>query len=253
MKIISAFFRRSEALSAVACRLTKLTGKSKYPIHPKHLLKKDIWYMNKLKKNDIILDLGCGVGQDSLIAARKVKKVIGTDIDPKIINIARSFAVDRGIKNVEFLVADANKKLQFKDQTFTKIVCSDVLEHLNRRDFALKEMVRILKPKGSLFLVTDNPNTSWKKELKKYGIFYYADRDHKYEYPLEEISSKLEKNKLSITLIQTVSFDTPYKGFIDLVGGISLRYYKKLQLWKARMVKKYPNESTGYLIIAQKV
>jgi len=70
--------KKSKALSAVAMRMVKLTGKSKYAIHPKHLIKiENPWYLKHIDKSDHVLDLGCNNGQHSLKVARKCKKVVG--------------------------------------------------------------------------------------------------------------------------------------------------------------------------------
>ncbi len=242
-----------EIFSAIAVRLTKLTGKSNIPIHPKHLIKSDIWFVKHLKKNDLVLDLGCNSGQISVKIAKRVKQVIGLEINEILVKRAQEVAKQKKIKNAEFLHEDANKKLPFKNNCFDKILCSDVLEHLYKRDFALSEMKRVLKPGGILFLVTDNPDTSWKRLQKSHGVFYYADPEHKYEYPKKEIIQKLKKQNFNIIYIDTITYDTPLKSLIDLVGGISLGLYKMLGKWRQNMVKKHPEDTTGYKIIAQKI
>ena len=233
-------------------KLVYLTGKSKYPVHPKHLIKKSkLWYKSYLKPTDIILDLGCGTGRDLQIASRKVKKAIGVDIDKKQIRNVTGEVLRKKLSNIKFLITDVNKKLPFKDNSFDKVVVSDVLEHLDNRNLAIDEVVRVLKNRGLLFLVTDNPNTSWKKHQKRHGLFYYADPDHKYEYPKEEILRILKSKKFSILSCTISTYDTPLKGVIDLVGGISLSLYKKLSHWRMKMAIKHPEDTTGFPIIAQ--
>lgn len=253
MKLLVLALQKIDILSALAMRLTQLTGKSKYRIHPKHLIPSQIWFDKYLEKKDEVLDLGANSGQISLKIAFKVKKIMGIDVDAKLIEIAKKEAVNKKIRNAKFTVADINERLSFKNNSFDKVICSDVLEHLERRDFALLEIKRVLKPNGLLFLVTDNPDTSWKKMQKSAGLFYYADRDHKYEYPKAEILSKLRKKKFKIISIEPVTYDTPLKGVIDLVGGISLELYKKLRKWRQYMVEKHPQDTTGYKIVAQKM
>lgn len=252
MRIFIEFLKKSENLSALSIRLVYLTRKAKVPIHPKHLIKKkEPWFKNYLSRNDSLLDLGCGTGTDMIKAAKIVRTAIGIDIDKRSLEIAQKLAKKAKQNNVKFLHVDLNKKLPFKDNSFHKIICSDVLEHLKRRDIALKEIVRLLKSNGVLLLVTDNPDTSWKKLLKKNGLFFYADHDHKYEYPIDEIISKLEAINFEIKSISSVTYDTPLKGFIDLTGGISLTVYKYLSKWKQKMLKKYPQDTAGYKIVAQ--
>ncbi len=252
-KILVIPLQKLDLLSAVSMRLVQLTGKHSYPVHPKHLIEDKVLYSKYLKKSDVVLDLGCGNRLNLLKIAKKIKKAIGLEVDTKLINLARSEAKTRSLKNVRFLVADANKKLPFDDAKFSKVICSDVLEHLNRRVFAIKEIRRVLIKSGFLLLVTDNPQTSWKKLQKSVGLFYYADKDHKYEYSKSEILKLLQKNKFNVKSVDYVTYDTPLRGIIDLTGGISLTFYKKLKSAREQLAKNFPQETTGFRIIAQKL
>lgn len=253
MKFFIKFLKKTEKLSALSIRLVYLTGKSEVPIHPKHLVKnKNLWFKNYLQKKDFILDIGCGVGTDLLIAAGFVKSATGLDINKKSLSVAGELMKKSGAKNVNFYQHDANLRLPFRNNSFDKVVCSDVLEHLKKRDFAILEIKRVLKKDGILLLVIDNPETGWKKLLKSSELFYFADPEHFYEYSREEIEKVLNKNDFRILSVSTITYDTPFKGFIDLIGGISLSAYKIFGKWKQKMVKKYPWETTGYKIVAQK-
>ncbi|GAI24781.1 unnamed protein product, partial [marine sediment metagenome] len=184
--------KKSKNLSALSCRLTQLTGKSKYPIHPKHLIKiEKPWYLKDIKRNDLVLDLGCGNGQNTLKTARKCKRIIGIDYDEEQLEIARLTVKDKKIKNARFIDADLEKKLPFKKNSFDKILALDILEHLNKRKQFLLEIKRILKPNGTVFIAVPNKNTSWKRLQKKAGFNFYTDPDHKIEYSLKEIKNIL--------------------------------------------------------------
>lgn len=252
-KLIVILLKKSELLSSLSLRLVKLTGKSKTPIHPKHLVKSKVWYEKYLGSKDVILDLGAGSCNDALKISSKVKKIFCLDIDENLLNLAKNSIEKVGIHNITLKHFDAENKLPFKNHFFDKIICSDVLEHLRNRNYAILEIKRVLKKDGKLLLVTDNPNTSWKKLLKKHNLFFYSDSDHKYEYPREEILNTLQKNGFKILNISTVTFDTPLKGLIDLTGGISLSVYKRLSKWKQDMVLKHPHETSSYKIIAKTI
>jgi ubiquinone/menaquinone biosynthesis C-methylase UbiE len=251
-KIFVRFLQKLEYGSAVSMKLVKITGKHKHEIHPKHLLKTKVWFAKRLGKQDVVLDLGCGVGQTAIEISPKVKKVVALDSDSKSLGIAKESARKKGAANINFVLFDANQNLPFPDKYFSKIIASDILEHLNRRNNALKEIARLLKPNGFLFLVVDNPDTSWKRLKKSAGLFYFADLDHKYEYPKEEIIKILKSMNFNIISCKPVTYDTPLKGLIDLAGGFSLTLYKTLRKWRSRMNDLYPKETTGYMIIASK-
>jgi len=245
--------KRSRGLSALSCRLSKWTGKSKYPIHPKHLIrKKDDWYLKDIKKNDVVLDLGCGNGQHTLKTAKKCKKIIGFDYDEGQLKIGRKSAEEKRLKNVRFKKRDLEKKLPFKNNKFDKILALDILEHLYKRNQFLKEIWRILKPGALVYLAVPNKNTSWKKMQRRVGLNSVTDPDHKIEYSLKEIKMLVGSLDYKIVRLEPIVFDTPWAGFIDFMGGFSLKLYERLLAWKKNKAENNLKESIGFKIILKK-
>lgn len=240
----------------LAMGLVKLTGKSKQRIHPKNLMDDVVgyaWYKPHLRQADRMLDLGCGHGSHTFIAAESSKEAVGMDYDPKNLATCQARAKERGISNVTFVQGNVEEILPFSDQSFDSVLMLDVLEHLNKRDIALREVHRVLKPNGQLLVAIPNRETSWKRRLKHAGLFYYSDRDHKVEYSLDEARHELEMNHFKIQPpIETVVIDTPWVGMIDLIGGLSLSAYRSLMGWKVRAAKVHPEESIGFQIVAIK-
>ena len=93
-RLIILFFQKSAVLSAVACRLTKLTRKSSTVIHPKHLLPHtEDWFADHIVKKDIVLDVGSHKGEITFKIAKKCSSIIGIDYDKKLLKEAE------GLKN----------------------------------------------------------------------------------------------------------------------------------------------------------
>lgn len=247
------FLKKTEILSAASVRLTKITKKSKTPIHPKHLLDRRPWYIKFLDKKDTLLDLGCHNGQNTIKSSRIVKKAIGLEIDNDALNIARSSSARMGATNVTFRKADLEQKLNFKDNSFSKVLFLDVLEHLKNRTGILGEIQRILKKDGLLILGVPNSQTSWKKIQRAAGICSFADPDHKIEFSEKSIKQALEKAGFKIIHFGYGKYDTPYKGIIDLIGSVSLYVYKKITIWRTKKVLVNPQEASGFEIVAQKI
>src|SRR3989344_2668301 len=111
-KLLVIFVKKLDYASAIAVRLTQLTGKSKIPIHPKHFLTQRPWFTDYLSKKDIVLDLGSGNGQNAIKAAKIAKKIVGLEYNQTLINIAVKTAVARRIKNVKFVKTDLEKKIK---------------------------------------------------------------------------------------------------------------------------------------------
>lgn len=249
-RIYVLFLQKLQLFSGLSIKLTKLTGKSKYQIHPKHLLNSDPWYQKFLKNSDILLDIGSGSGQHSINASAIVKKVIGFDLTPQVVEIASKRLQDGNVKNVKFEVGNSEKRLPFRDNFFSAVFCLDVLEHLKNQALAMREIKRVLKPKGKFFLSLPNSQTSWKKLQKGVGLFYFSDPDHKREYTRKEIETLCKKFGFEIKFINPVTLDTPFAGLFDLIGGFSLSLYKIFDSWKRRSIVRQPEESVGYQILA---
>ena len=63
----------------------------------------------QLKKTDTVLDMCCGIGTISLLAARKARYVLGVEVSPKSIQDAGKNAVRNHIRNAEFLAMDGEE------------------------------------------------------------------------------------------------------------------------------------------------
>lgn len=235
MKLLVFLIKKLRFLSAISIRLTG-------SVHPKHLISKNPWFLKYLEKNDKVLDLGCGNGQDSLKASAVGAKVIG--VDKQMVSSPQNF---------DFQQADLEKPLDFKSNFFNRVLFLDVLEHLNNRDQIMKEVKRVLKPKGLLLLSIPNSETNWKRLQRKYGLNSFADSDHKKEYSLKEAKKVCSQAGFKILDIYPTVLDTPLAPIIDLIGGISLSLYEKLSSWKSRVVRDNFDQSTGFRIICQKL
>ncbi len=252
-KLLVILVKKLDYASAIAVRLTQLTGKSKVPIHPKHFLSRRPWFTEYLSKKDIVLDLGSGNGQNAIKAAKIAKKIVGLEYDQTLISIAVKIAVARRIKNVKFVKTDLEKKINYKNNSFDKIIFLDVLEHLANRDQILGEIKRILKSDGLLFLGVPNNETSWKKIQRSVGVCSYSDPDHKIEYSENQIRRYLKKHKFEIIAFGYGKFDTPFRGMFDIIGSISIPIYKKITKWREEKAKKNPIEASGFEIVAQNI
>lgn len=110
----------------------------------------------KVKSNDVVLDIGCGRGDITLNLGSQCKMAYGIDYAADAITLANEIKdkYPKKIKDkVKFLKINA-KKLDFPDNTFDVIIAIDVFEHLYDPELrkSLKEMKRVLKPNGVLFI-----------------------------------------------------------------------------------------------------
>lgn len=110
----------------------------------------------KIKKGDVVIDLGSGAGNDAFIARHETGetgKVIGIDFTPAMIERARHNAEIRGFNNVEFRHGDI-EKMPVTSNVADVIVSNCVLNLVPNKDAVIKEIYRVLKP-GGHFSISD--------------------------------------------------------------------------------------------------
>ena len=108
-----------------------------------------------LDEGDVVLDLGCGEGRHVISAYVQANvHSIGVDLSLDDLKTTRERFEDyaephNGEKSFGLSSASA-LQLPFADDTFDKVICSEVLEHIPDYRGALQEIERVLKP-GGLF------------------------------------------------------------------------------------------------------
>jgi len=109
-----------------------------------------------IKSGDIVIDLGCGAGNDCFVASAETSKnghVIGIDFAPEMIAKAKKNAKKRGVKNIEFKQGDI-ENMPVDDNTADVVISNCVLNLLPKKDNIFHEINRVLKP-GGHFCVSD--------------------------------------------------------------------------------------------------
>jgi arsenite methyltransferase len=110
----------------------------------------------KIKKGDVVVDLGSGAGNDAFIARQETGEagcVIGIDFTPAMIELARKNASSLGYSNVQFIDADIDNTPLRTD--FADVVVSNcVLNLVPNKQTVIEEIFRILKPAGH-FSISD--------------------------------------------------------------------------------------------------
>jgi len=112
-----------------------------------------------LQKGSSLLDVGCGWGLllQTLSQKDKSLKLFGIDISPEMVKVAkRNF---QNSKQVEIKEGSADK-LPYKSNSFDNVTCILSFHHHPDSQQSLREMYRVLKPKGRLYLFdpfTDGP------------------------------------------------------------------------------------------------
>jgi SAM-dependent methyltransferase len=106
--------------------------------------------LGRLRAGERVLDLGCGAGTDSLVAAQMVGPeggVVGIDMTSAMLARARRAATELGVQNVE-LVEGQVESLPFPDESFDVVISNGVIDLVPDKDAVYSEIYRVLVPGG---------------------------------------------------------------------------------------------------------
>jgi arsenite methyltransferase len=106
--------------------------------------------LGRLKRGEVVLDVGSGAGSDSLVAAQMVGpegRVTGVDMTPEMLAKAKAAAVEMNATNVEFVAGEA-EGLPFEDESFDVVISNGVIDLIPDKDAVFSEIQRVLRPGG---------------------------------------------------------------------------------------------------------
>jgi SAM-dependent methyltransferase len=109
-----------------------------------------------IRPGDLLLDLGCGFGRHAFEGFRRGAQVVACDMAvPELEQVRGLFGamVESGEAPASSLATTVNgdaTRLPFADDTFDKVIASEVMEHIPDDLAALGELVRVLRPGGTL-------------------------------------------------------------------------------------------------------
>jgi len=110
--------------------------------------------LGPINQGEAVLDLGCGAGVDTLIAAIVVGpegRVVGIDFSPEMLERAMENLRKASLDNVTFQKA-SGEELPLPDVSFDAVISNGVFNLIPDKLTALKEVFRVLKPLGRLMI-----------------------------------------------------------------------------------------------------
>jgi SAM-dependent methyltransferase len=123
---------------------------------------------SKLLKGKHLLEIGCGMGYDSLEFLKRGVRVTATDLTPNAVAMTlRHFEVE-GVQAEAVHTANA-LDLPFEDNTFDAVWANGVLHATGDTERAIQEARRVLKPGGRAIISHFYRRPSWMWLLHRYG------------------------------------------------------------------------------------
>jgi len=101
-----------------------------------------------------VLDVGCGAGTQCRLWAAEGHRVTGVDINEPLVNLARKRTTEADLK-VDYRV-DSATRLPIPDASMDVCLVPELLEHVSDWQSVLREGIRVLRPRGVLYLSTTN-------------------------------------------------------------------------------------------------
>jgi ubiquinone/menaquinone biosynthesis C-methylase UbiE len=133
----------------------------------------------KAEPQDFILEVGCGAGY--VLEKIPAGFLFGIDISEHILKKAYI-----RLGNRVFLTKSNAEYLPFKDGSFDKVYCTEVVEHVYNPQRLIEEMIRVVKPEGSIVLSAPNEKiiNLLKDLLTKLHLYHFLLREGEYNMPL---------------------------------------------------------------------
>jgi arsenite methyltransferase len=106
----------------------------------------------RLAPREVVLDLGCGGGIYTILAARGVRpggRAIGLDMLPEMLEAAARHALDAGVANVAWLLGDL-EAVPLPDASLDVVISNGVVNLSPRKSRVCAEVCRVLRPAGRM-------------------------------------------------------------------------------------------------------
>jgi SAM-dependent methyltransferase len=182
--------------------------------------------------NKLVVDLGCGSGEEVVPLQQRGARVIGIDISPHLIAIAHERLRKYGV-DAELRIASAYET-HLLDESVDVVFCMSLLHHL-QLDRVKKEIRRILKPHG-LFIFKEPMRLSWTmKQLRR--LLPSREDVSEFEYPLnsEQLNAMVE----GFQVLASRSFRTPFVPLLTkMIKATRLR--KRIWSCDAWILRHFP-------------
>jgi ubiquinone/menaquinone biosynthesis C-methylase UbiE len=132
------------------------------------------WIMDRIERESRILkgkhllEIGCGMGFDSLEFLKRGVRVTATDLTPSAVALAAKHFEIKGVE-AEDVRVENGLALSFADETFDAVWSNGVLHATGDTPLAIREVRRVLKPGGRAIISHFYRKPSWMWTISRWG------------------------------------------------------------------------------------
>ncbi|MBP2169926.1 ubiquinone/menaquinone biosynthesis C-methylase UbiE [Erwinia toletana] len=145
-----------------------------------------------------VLDLGCGGGHASFIAAQQVREVVAYDLSGQMLDVVKKSAQERGYGHLTTQQGYA-EALPFADASFDIVISRYSAHHWHDVGQALREVKRVLKPAGKVIFMDVNAPGNAVLDIWLQTVEALRDTSHVRDYHPGEWLTMFTEAGLAIT------------------------------------------------------
>lgn len=149
-----------------------------------------------IKPEDIVLDVGCGEGSATIFSATQGAHVVFSDLEREKVERLAERVAKLPARRYEALVCDTNP-LPLADNYASRIIAIEMLEHTERPQDILQELVRVGKP-GALYLLTVPDPVAEKLQRGIAPSAYYQAPNHVRVFERDEFENTVKDAGLEV-------------------------------------------------------
>jgi ubiquinone/menaquinone biosynthesis C-methylase UbiE len=166
------------------------------------------------EKDAHLLDLGCGGGHASYVAAQHVKSVVAYDLSAKMLAVVAEAAKERGYEHLSTVQGYA-EYLPFADESFDIVISRYSAHHWHDVGRALREVKRILKPGGKVIFMDVNAPGNAVLDIWLQTVEALRDTSHVRDYNPGEWLTMFTEAGLAITAVSHDRLDLEFSSWIE--------------------------------------
>ncbi len=146
---------------------------------------------DRLDRQSIVLDAGCGAGHTSLAFSSQARRVVACDFTPAMLAQAGQLAQEHGAQNIHMQLADV-ESLPFPAASFDLVVTRYSAHHWLQPQRALAQFRRVIKPGGELLVSDIMAHEDYAQDSFLQAFELLRDTSHVRDYRLSEWRAMLE-------------------------------------------------------------